>query len=327
MFDNYYEKSYTASVSSNLKEDTMKYFLFIIFLAASGCVQNTAVQPGKGLFYQKTTPEQYGIVKQEKFYSAALKSDWDYSVYYPAGYESSGKKYPVLYILHGLTDDYMSWVTYSSAQLMLDKAIAAKIIPPMVVIFPDGWNAWYSDIPGTNMRSAFINDLFPYAETNFRLINKKSARAIAGQSMGGHGTLIFSMLKPGYFAAAAALSPAITKSGKPPVPILIDFIKAAKLTHVYGEPFSQEKWDEYSYNPIYSNYIKQPEKVNFFVANGGADVITPIGDSQALIEDFKKDGVSYEYLEEPFAIHSWTFWTLVWEPLLIFMGKNISDKE
>ncbi|WP_092317986.1 hypothetical protein [Brevinema andersonii] len=66
----------------------------------------------------------------------------------------------------------------------MDRAIPAQLIPETIVIFPRSHDTWYADIQGTNMQSAFINDLFPYVETNFPVFNKRSARALGGYSVG-----------------------------------------------------------------------------------------------------------------------------------------------
>ena len=310
-----------------MEANMIKLIIIMITIGLSSCSTNQKPNSNKGLFYQEIATDQQGSVKTEQLFSETMQKDWKYSIYYPAGYEKSSKKYPIIYILHGLTDNYTSWIKLGSTQILLDKAIAAGIIPASVVIFPDGQNTWYADIANTNMRTAFLNDLFPYVETNFQVINNKKSRAIGGQSMGGHGALVFALNNPDYFDSAFVLSPAITKLGKTPPELLIDFIKGTKLDHVYGNPFSQEKWEKYSYHSGYQKYLSQDQKVRFFVGIGSADPVTPAEDARDLIADFEKDNIEYEYMEVPNGVHTWSLWALLMEPSLKFVGATLSDKE
>ncbi len=263
-----------------------------------------------------------GTLAVETFYSKELKKEWNYSVYLPFGYENSEDTYPVMYMLHGLTDDHQSWMQKGSIENVLDEYISQDLFPPCVVIFPDGQNAWYSDIPTLPMRSAFTNDLFPFIEKKYRLIHAKKARAIGGLSMGGHGALLFSLLHPEYFSAAFILSPAITEYGKSPSDILINTMKEEKLDHVYGNPFSQSKWDSYSYHEGYNQYTKGNEKVQFFIGTGLKDLVTPVENVKNLVSNFTRDNVEYMYTEVPDGEHEWAVWIELMKQVLPFLKKN-----
>ena len=296
--------------------------IFLGMLIVS-CASTDASTAKWSLSLPELKQESIGHVVEESFYSSALQRDWSYNIYYPAGY-SETNQYPVIYLLHGAYGKHTDWKLAGEAQIVLDRAIASKKIPPTLVIMPDGQDTWYSDISGTNMQSAFEKDLFPYIETNFSTINKKVARAIGGLSMGGHGALTFAMRNPEYFGSIFAISPSITELKKSPPQALLNLLEK-DFTQVFGSPFSQQKWDAISYNHAYEQYKKADSPVNFFVAVGTDDIITPAEDSRALIEKFNKDKVSYKFLEVPSGSHSWGFWTLMLSPSLEFVGKTFED--
>lgn len=203
---------------------------------------------------------------------------------------------------------------------MLDRAIAAKKLPPVIAIMPDGLDSWYTDTPGLQVQTAFEQELFPYMENTFSLQNTKESRAIGGMSMGGYGTLIFAMRNPGYFGTVFALSPAVTVLGKMPSPDLLPLLEK-DFSHLFSNTFSQEKWDSISYSHVYTTYKKSNQAVRFFVAAGTDDVITPVQDARDLIKKFQEDKITYKYLEVPSGSHSWGFWTLMLGPSFEYVGE------
>ena len=124
------------------------------------------------------------------------------TVYTPAGYEDSGsRRYPVLYLLHGMGGDEDAWVTLGRAAQILDNLIAGGRAEPMIVVMPNG-NAGLPSAPGEgpeglyqpmtrpmktmegSYEAAFM-DIVKYVDSHYRTVKKKSGRAIAGLSMGG----------------------------------------------------------------------------------------------------------------------------------------------
>lgn len=246
-------------------------------------------------------------------------------VYYPPNYYQSKSKFPVIYMLHGMTHSPNSWEKNGNISKKLDKAIQQKILVPSIVIFPNGDSSWYVDSPTDNMYSAFTKDLFPHIEKNYNTIDSRSARAIGGLSMGGHGALIFALSKPEYFSTAFLLSPAVTKLGKAPPSILHTFMKLKKVTHVYGSPISQEKWDAYSFHRFLPSYLNQSNLVNFYISTGDLDVITPIKDTEDLIILFQSNNINYEYKKVTSRDHSWIFWKKAIDDIIIYLGKHLNN--
>ncbi|HRV59127.1 MAG TPA: alpha/beta hydrolase family protein [Solirubrobacterales bacterium] len=127
----------------------------------------------------------------------------------PAGYGSSSRNYPVLYLLHGAIDDYRSWTDKGDAE-----ALTAGL--PLIVVMPDsgpsdGYTNW--DNPGPDGQPAWeryhIEDLIPFIDQRFRTRADRAGRAVAGLSMGGYGAMIYAAKHPDLFTAAAAFSGAV----------------------------------------------------------------------------------------------------------------------
>ena len=87
---------------------------------------------------------QVGLLKETlKVKSAILSKDMEYSVYLPADYETSNRRYPVLYLLHGYTDDETGWTQFGEAHLIADRAIQSGEATPMIIVMPDGGVTWF----------------------------------------------------------------------------------------------------------------------------------------------------------------------------------------
>jgi enterochelin esterase-like enzyme len=67
----------------------------------------------------------------------------DYSVWLPADYYTSQRSYPVVYVLHGYSDDETGWIQFGEASRIAEKGIAEGKIPPCILVFPDGKVTWY----------------------------------------------------------------------------------------------------------------------------------------------------------------------------------------
>ncbi len=124
-------------------------------------------------------------------------------IYTPPGY-SKKKKYPVLYLLHGIGGDEKEWLNGGHPQTILDNLYAENRIEPMIVIMPNG-RAMKDDRAGGNIFDSakvqafatfekdLLNDLIPFIEKTYPVYKDKEHRAIAGLSMGGGQSLNFGL--------------------------------------------------------------------------------------------------------------------------------------
>ena len=139
-------------------------------------------------------------------------------IYTPPGFSKS-KKYPVLYLLHGIGGDEKEWLNGGKPQVILDNLYASKKLAPMIVVMPNG-RAMKDDRPIGNIMTkdkieAFatfekdlLNDLIPYMEKKFPVYKDREHRAIAGLSMGGGQSLNFGLGNLDKFAWVGGFSSA-----------------------------------------------------------------------------------------------------------------------
>src|SRR5687767_4462301 len=162
--------------------------------------------------FQHAIAQPMGKVIQEKTVkSTILNKNVNYTIYVPADYDQSQRTYPVVYLLHGYTDDNTAWLQFGEVNRYADKAISDGTIPPMIIVMPDADSSWYiNSYDGKEKyEDFFIKEFIPSVERTYRIKNQKRYRGIAGLSMGGYGTLSYSIKYPELFAAAAPLSAAV----------------------------------------------------------------------------------------------------------------------
>lgn len=139
-------------------------------------------------------------------------------VYTPPGYSES-KKYPVLYLLHGIGGDEKEWYNGGNPQIILDNLYAQNKLTPMIVIMPNGRAIKDDRAIGNHMAADkvagfavfekdLLNDLIPYVESKFSVLTDRESRAIAGLSMGGGQSLNFGLGNLDKFAWVGGFSSA-----------------------------------------------------------------------------------------------------------------------
>ena len=179
---------------------------------------------GQGdLYAVKDTP--HGTVHRCWYDSPSLGMARRVSIYTPPGYENSGKKYPVLYLLHGMGGDEEAWLGLGRTAQIMDNLIAEGKAEPMIVVMPNG-NAALKSAPGESDRGLYkpttklprtmdgayelsFKDIMAYVEKNFRTIKRADSRAIAGLSMGGFHSMHISHIYPGTFDYVGLFSAAV----------------------------------------------------------------------------------------------------------------------
>jgi enterochelin esterase-like enzyme len=151
------------------------------------------------------------VLEGLRFSSEILGRDVNYAVYLPPDYATSTRRYPVVYLLHGYTDDESGWIQFGEVNEAADRAIAARDIPPMIIVMPDGGVTWYINDYENKVRyeDMFVQEFIPYVDRTYRTRPKKEFRGISGLSMGGWGALVLSLRHPDLFAACAAFSAAV----------------------------------------------------------------------------------------------------------------------
>ncbi len=161
----------------------------------------------------------HGALHHHFYKSGVVGDQRDFYVYTPAGYDGK-KKYPVLYLQHGFSDDASGWTIVGQAHVILDNLIAQGRAKPMIVVMSLGYGApeiVHAGIAGfgdTELRErnfskfaqALLTEVIPQVEKDYKVSRKREDRAIAGLSMGGAESLLTGLNNLDKFAYVGAFS-------------------------------------------------------------------------------------------------------------------------
>lgn len=266
---------------------------------------------------------QSRVIDAASLPSKILKSERNYAVYLPDGYEQSSRSYPVLYLLHGYTDNQTGWVQFGEVQHIADKAIAAGEATPMIIIMPDADTGRPGYTNGIDDKWAyedfFFNELMPHVEKTYRIRKEKRFRAVAGLSMGGGGTFLYAMRHPELFAAAAPLS---AWMGPQTSEELTDWAKRS------GAQFSEDRATNYleKNNPLHLAKTLETDALNsvrWYIDCGDDDFLYE-GNSQMHVL-LKGRGINHEYRVRDGG-HTWTYWRTALPTVLEFITESFHQK-
>jgi enterochelin esterase-like enzyme len=176
--------------------------------------------PGVGLPWE-VDDVPHGEVHHHFYKSGVVGDQRDFYVYTPPGYDPRGKQtYPVLYLLHGFSDDASGWTAVGRAHVILDNLIAQGKTKPMIVVMPLGYGApeilrgGFGAFRNTDLRDrnfakfseALLREVLPRVEADYLVKKDRTSRAIAGLSMGGSESLLTGLNNLDKFAWVGAFS-------------------------------------------------------------------------------------------------------------------------
>ena len=241
-----------------------------------------------------------GSVVQSSILSTKRARTMKYTVWLPAGYDEK-KTYPFLYLLHGAGDDNNSWISKGGADKIANHYLADDGVP-MVIVMPDAQMSFYVNLetateayvksmdPVGHYEEYFIEELMPKVEEQYHC---NGQRALAGLSMGGWGTLYYSLKYPDLFKYYGyAMSPATGLSWLPVS--LQDLIVAQSDPSVF--PF------------ITLESGKNDNTVS----------IASVSDCDQLLTSYE---VRHRFIERPGG-HDWNFWPVCLEKALVEIGNS-----
>lgn len=272
---------------------------------------------------QCNTHAQTGVVHDElEMESEILGGARKYAVYLPPGYDTSKRKYPALYLLHGSGDDQTGWVQFGEVLHITDKAIREGRATPMIVIMPDadsGRKGYFNDIRGDwRFEDFFFDELIPHVEEKFRIKSDKRYRAISGLSMGGGGTFMYALHRPDMFSSACPLS---ASTG----PITIE--DASRYTRgrkdLPAAEVSDDTLAEYFAKHSTTELIKTMDakdikSVRWYIDCGDDDFLF---EGNALVHiAMTKAKIPHEYRVRDGA-HNWTYWRESLPDVLHFVSQ------
>lgn len=144
-----------------------------------------------------------------EFFSPAVERTMKYNIVLPRGYETSTERYPVLYLLHGLTQNFTAWGLRNGAPFY------AGLYDDLIVVMPDAGNSWYVNWSSNeggqknNWEDHITNDVVSHVDWNYRTIARREGRSIAGLSMGGYGSITIGLRNPELFISVGSTSGAL----------------------------------------------------------------------------------------------------------------------
>jgi len=182
---------------------------------------NAVHVPGPASLPWELNDVPHGEIHHHLYRSAVADDQRDFYVYTPPGYDPTAKTtYPVLYLLHGFSDDASGWTAVGHANVILDNLIAQGKAQPMIVVMPLGygtmemirlgWGVWnHPEVRDRNFskfREALLTEVMPKVESEYRVAKDRNSRAIAGLSMGGSESLLTGLNNLDAFAWIGAFS-------------------------------------------------------------------------------------------------------------------------
>ncbi len=149
------------------------------------------------------------------------------SIYLPPSYDSSPqKRYPVVYVLHGIGDTDEQWIRpwdedddWGTVQDVMDRGIADGRLSEMIVVIPDqrtriGGSFYSNSAASGNWEDFTVKDLVGFVDSKYRTLARASSRGITGHSMGAHGAIKLGMKHPDVFSVVYGMNPAVLGWGQ-----------------------------------------------------------------------------------------------------------------
>ena len=244
--------------------------------------------------------------------SQILKKDMKFSLYLPNGYETSNRRYPVLYLLHGGGGNHTDWIQLGNVQAIADNSVREGKAEPMIIVMPDAGMSFYlNNIRGEyQYEDYFIKELIPYIEKSYRIRAEKRFRSISGLSMGGFGSLLYALHHPELFNSCYAMSAAVRTDEQINQMALPEFQRRYKSALGDIKESDQRITDFWNQNSILFLMKNLPENqkksIRFFLDCGDDDTSLYTGNS--LLHNLMRDlNIPHEYRVRDGG-HTWEYW-------------------
>lgn len=243
-----------------------------------------------------------GRVETVRFQSKIVNTTLPYNVILPTDYNTSKTtRYPVLYLLHGLTGHYNDWVARTN---IADYTADYR----MIVVMPEGNDSWYTDsgtVASDKYETYILRELIPDVQQRYRTIEARYGRAIAGLSMGGYGAIKFGLKSPATFVFAGSMSGAFGVTRLPDEKIPDLWRESIKL---FGAAGSETRTANDLFEILGKLNTARVASLPYFYFDCGTEdspVIFPYNRELAALMFEKR--VPYEFRELP-GDHSWAYW-------------------
>jgi len=277
-------------------------------------------------FFYFTSNAQHGKVMDDlSLPSKILKGERKFAVYLPPDYDLSSRSYPVLYLLHGHTDNHTGWIQFGEVLRIADKAILNGESTAMIIVMPDadsGLVGYTNALSGKwNYEDFFFEEFMPHVEDRFRIKKDKRFRAIAGLSMGGGGSFIYALRRPDLFSSAAPLSASLG-------PQNLEEMKNFTYLGYTSSNHNQNDFERYSNrnNPLQlveNMDTKDLNSVRWYIDCGDDDFLYK---SNSLMHiKIRGKNVKHEFRIRDGG-HSWSYWRASLPKVLEFISDHFHQK-
>ena len=242
----------------------------------------------EGDYYRPQQGIAHGQVRSIYYYAKATE-EWRHAlVYTPAEYEKGKKRYPVLYLQHGMGEDETGWSKQGRMQHIMDNLIASGEAVPMIVVmesgdikapFKGGDNRQGFSQYGASFYKVMTNDLITTIDSKFSTLRDRDHRAMAGLSWGGHQTFDVVLSHMDLFAWMGAFSGAIFG---------LD-VKTA-------------------YNGIFTRPDEFNRKIHYLFLMSGTEGMDKMFGTKKLVDELNNQGIHAHYYESTGTDHEWLTW-------------------
>ena len=242
----------------------------------------------EGDYYRPQQGVPAGQVRSIYYYSNEQKTWRHAMVYTPAEYDLKAnikKRYPVLYLQHGMGEDETGWSKQGHMQHIMDNAIAAGRAVPMIVVMESGdikapfGPGQSRDQYGNSFYPVLLNDLIPYIDANFRTKTDRENRAMAGLSWGGHQTFDI---------------------------VLTNLDKFSYMGTFSGAIFGLDP--KTAYDGIFTRADEFNKKIHYLFMMSGTEGMDKMFGTKKMVEDLNAMGINAHYSESTGTAHEWLTW-------------------
>jgi putative tributyrin esterase len=271
--------------------------LFVVCSAFAAEAQKIKPQTGK----TPTAAVNAAQIADFQLNSKLMAREMPYKIIYPNDYQSAkAQRFPVIYLLHGLTGHFDNW---ASKTKILEYARKYNFL----IVMPEGGDGWYTDSISENndrFESYITEELIPEIDKNFRTFADRKNRFIAGLSMGGYGSIKFGLKRPEMFVLVGSFSGALEAASWTDKNTAEWLSKS--IMKVYGAADSPTRAE----NDIYK-IVRElpPEKIKdlpFIYASCGTEDFF-YKNSRSFADLLQERKIPHEYRELP-GRHGWDFW-------------------
>lgn len=244
-------------------------------LALTGiCLFPAAVYPQSGI-----------VIDTLQVYSQLLGMHRNYAVYLPGDYYTSGRSYPVLYLLHGGGADHRGWIQQGELKCIADKTVTEGVAASMIIVLPDAYTnrrGYFQNKDNWLYEDFFFTEFMPQVENSWRIRKEQQFRAISGFSIGGKAAFTYALHHPELFGAACPISAATNAANSEQRPVrMTDENNILVLVENMPDSLKYKtRWyidcgdDDFLYETnvqVHSAMMKAGFKTEFRVRNGGHD--------------------------------------------------------